>query len=97
MLCCFLLEHPKYTESNCIHRVVGGCKMPIYWAKHEYIQYCLYILSPTSCSGNTPVTVKVVGHVMTMPFLVIYNMVIIRKQILCTFCWESGCSECSAQ
>ena len=52
-----VLEHPKYTESNYIHCVVGGCKMPIYWAKHEYIQHCLYILSPTSCNGNTPITI----------------------------------------
>ena len=47
----------NYTESNCIC-VVGGYKMHIYWAKHEYIQYCLYILSPTSCNGNTPVTLS---------------------------------------
>ena len=32
--------------------------MPIYRAKHEYIWYCLYILPPTSCNGNTPVTLS---------------------------------------
>ena len=47
----------NYTELNCIC-VVGGYKMPLYWAKHEYIQYCLYILSPTSCNGNTPITLS---------------------------------------
>ena len=58
LLCGFSYSHTlNYTESNCI-RVVGGCKMPLYWAKHEYIQYCLYILSPTSCNGNTPVTLS---------------------------------------
>lgn len=31
--------------------------MPIFRAKHKYIQYCLYILSPASCNGITPVTV----------------------------------------
>ena len=45
----------NYTESNCIH-VVGGYKMPIYRAKHEYIQHYLYILSPTCCNRNPPVT-----------------------------------------
>ena len=30
--------------------------MPINRAKHEYIRYYLYILYPTSCNGNTPVT-----------------------------------------
>ena len=31
--------------------------MPLYRAKHEYIQHYLYILFPTSCNGNPPVTV----------------------------------------
>ena len=50
--------HLSYTESNCIRRVVGGYKMPINRAKHEYIWYYLYILYPTSCNGNTPVTLS---------------------------------------
>ena len=58
LLCCFLLEHLKYTESNCIRHVVGGCKMPLYGAKHEYIQHYLYVLSPTSCNGNPPITLS---------------------------------------
>ena len=58
LLCGFSYNHTlNYTESNCI-RVVGGCKMPLYWAKHEYIQSCLYILSLTSCNGITPVTLS---------------------------------------
>ena len=32
--------------------------MPINRAKHEYIQYYLYILYLTSCNGNTPVTLS---------------------------------------
>ena len=32
--------------------------MPINRAKHEYIWYYLYILYPTSCNGNTPVTLS---------------------------------------
>ena len=32
--------------------------MPINRAKHEYIRYYLYILYPTSCNGNTPVTLS---------------------------------------
>jgi hypothetical protein len=45
----------SYTELTCI-RVVGGYKMPICRAKHEYIQYYLYMLSLPSCNSNTPVT-----------------------------------------
>ena len=52
----YLIDHPKYTESNIIRRVLGSYKMPINRAKHEYIRYYLYILYPTSCNGNTPVT-----------------------------------------
>ena len=51
-----LIDHLKYTESNGIRRVLGSYKMPINRAKHEYIRYYLYILYPTSCNGNTPVT-----------------------------------------
>ncbi len=48
----------NYTELNVICHIVGDYKMPIYRAKHEYIQYYLYMLSLPSCNGNTPVTLS---------------------------------------